>query len=513
LIDTAHGPIRGHENAGAIAFHDVPYGAPTSLRRFQPPQPPEPWQEVIDARKARYQAPQYDSGRVPTLFRSWRTSLEDSEDCLRLHVWTPATETGSARPVLVWLHGGGFHSGSSYNPGSDGTRLAARHDVVVVSIGHRLNVFGHLYLRELGPSELADSGNVGMLDVVLALQWIKENVARFGGDPANVTLFGQSGGGGKVTALMAMPQAAGLFHKAIVQSSSTGIGGRSATSATEDAVAFMSELGLRPSQVGELRTMPMERLVEGTHLLTKRKENGARPWVVSGRREWRPVIDGRSYPDAAFYPDAPVCSAHVPVLVGTTKDECRLHIGASSPAAFDLAWEVLPVILGAVLGADSTDTIEFYKGQFATASASDLLFQIFTFSRWRYSAIWLAERRVAQSGAPVYMYRLDWETPVDGGRWRAPHAVDIPFVFDNLSRSESMVGDAADAQLLADQMCAAWVAFARTGSPQTATMPSWSAYSTGERTTLCFDRVPTVVHDPEREERLYWSSEPPRLPL
>jgi para-nitrobenzyl esterase len=513
VADTAHGAVCGRELDGAIAFLDVPYGAPTGHRRFQAPEPPEPWEGVRDALVARLQAPQIHSDAGPSLFRSWRTQLEDSEDCLRLHVWTPATETGSARPVLVWLHGGGFRSGSAYNAAYDGTRLASRHDVVVVSIGHRLNVFGHLYLRELGSPELTDSGNAGMLDVVLALQWIQDNIAQFGGDPANVTVFGQSGGGGKVTALLAMPHAAGLFHKAIVQSSSTGIGGRSAGSATEDAVAFMAELGLRPSQVSDLLTMPMDRLVAGTQLLTQRKENGARPWAWSGRREWRPVIDGRSYPESAFYPDAPACSAAVPLLVGTTKDECRLHVGASNPAAFDLGWESLPLILRAALDKDPTDTIDFYTAQYPRASASDLLFQIFTFSRWRYSAIWLAERRLAQGGGPVYMYRVDWETPVEGGRWRAPHAVDIPFVFDNVSMSESMVGEGPEAQLLADQMSAAWVAFARTGTPQTAGLPSWPAYSRSERSTLCFNRVPIVVHDPEREERRRWSSEAPRLPL
>ncbi len=511
IVETEAGRLRGFATDGAVGFRGVPYGGDTSRRRFQPAGPPEPWTGVRDADDFGQQCPQPPGRGESALLASWTNPLPEGEDCLRLNLWTPSLGAGR-RPVMVWLHGGGFTSGSGSSWGYDGARLAARHGVVVVSVTHRLNAFGHLYLKELGGEAFADSGNVGMLDIVQALQWVHDHIDRFGGDPSNVTVFGQSGGAGKVTVLMAMPAARGLFHRAIVESGSTGIGARTPAAATEDAVAFMDGLGLRPDQLETLRDLPAARLREGLTLLTRRRVGSTLPWGAFTRREWRPVVDGRSLPEHPFYPKGPAVSAGVPLLVGTAKDECRLHLGAADAHAFTIGWDELAPRLAAAMGQDPAEAIAFYRDRFPSLSASDLLFKIFTFWRWRYSAIWQAERKADQKAAPAFVYRVDWETPVDGGKWRAPHTIEIPFVFDNVAKSASLLGAAPTAQHMADLMSATWVAFARDGRPRAPDLGAWPAYDPTTRKTLRFDLHSTLAADLEGEERRFFSNAPPRLP-
>ncbi|MCI4643547.1 MAG: carboxylesterase family protein [Hyphomonadaceae bacterium] len=516
VVEVASGRLMGERTlGGAFAFKGVPYGADTRQRRFQPPLPVPEWRGVRDATRMGPVSPQSGAGVLGVdIISSWHSPDEvQSEDCLRVNVWTNGLRDNARRPVMVWLHGGGFHSGSGNSPGYDGTRLAERQGVVVVSVTHRLNAFGHLYLKEIGGPELADSGNVGVLDIVLCLQWIQENIEAFGGDAENVTIFGESGGGGKVAALMSMPLAKGLFHRAVIQSASTGIGGRSAEYATQDALAYIDELGLRPDQLDLLKTAPVALLREGLLKLKQRTLNGEQPWLGFSQREWRPVIDGRSFPDSAFYPEAPAISADIPLLIGTAKDEVRLHLGSLRPHTFDLEWEDLAPTLESIMSMDPTSYIDFYRREFPSATASELLFKIFTYWRWRHSAIWVAEKRLEANQGPTYMYRVDWETAVDGGKWRALHMIDIPFVFDNVALSSSILGDTPNAQAMADEMSARWATFARTGNPNPTGAVEWPEYDLENRATMRFHNEIEVLQDPEQLEREFFVGTLPRMSL
>ena len=366
-------------------------------------------------------------------------------------------------------------------------RLCQRGDVVVVTVNHRLNAFGYGYLGELGGAEMADSGNSGDLDMVLSLQWVRDNIAEFGGDPGNVTIFGESGGGQKVSTLMAMPAAAGLFHRAIVQSGPT-LAVLSQAEATENTRKLAAACGLAPDQTSQLRTLPMERLVEG---------------IRQARADFRPVMDGRSLPRHPFDPDAPPVSRNVPLLIGTTKDEMAGLLGAGDPSAWTLTWDALPQKAAPYLaGMDAAKAIADLRRLYPAAKPSDIYFTITTVRSMRKTSIEQAERKAVQGAAPAFMYLLNWETPVDGGKWKSPHALDIALMFDNVATSASMCGTSPEAQKLADAMSTAWIRFARTGSP------GWPAYRPDSRATMVFNVKSRVVNDPNREERLMFAAAP-----
>ena len=484
IATTSAGKVRGTVIEGIQVFKGVRYGATTEGRRFLAPQPPAPWSEVIDAKDFGNQSPQVAGGAI-TLFKSWANPRELSEDLLFLNVWTPALRDDKPRPVMVWFHGGGFTTGSGASHAYDGARLAKKGDVVVVTVNHRLNAFGYLYLGSISDdTALADSGNVGNLDMVLALQWVHDNIKEFGGDPSNVLIFGESGGGAKVSALMAMPAAKGLFHKAAVQSGSM-LTARSKDAATASTKAFVELLGLKPDQVAELRTLPMEKILEGLTASRGRADIG-----------FGPVMDGRSLPRHPFEPDAPEVSADVPLLVGTVKDETTVLRGAADPALFDLKWEDLPKRLAAnTKGLDQAKFIADVRKLHPDATASDVFFRVTTEQAFRNPAIRQAELKSAAGRAPAYVYQLVWETPVDSGKWKAPHALDIGMVFDNVQKSESMSGTGPEAQKIADQMSDAWLAFARSGNP------GWPAYDAKTRATMIFDVESKIVNDPNSEDR------------
>lgn len=499
IAATKAGKVRGATVDGIHVFKGIRYGASTEGRRFMPPLPPEPWEGVVDALDYGNESPQKDRRWNTELLSSWRNPRPQSEDCLFLNVWTPGLRDGKRRPVMVWFHGGGFSTLTGSFHGYDGARLATKGDVVVVTLNHRLNVFGYLYLARLSDNpELADSGNVGSLDLIRALQWVRQNIAEFGGDPDNVMIFGESGGGRKVSCVMTMPEARGLFHRAAVQSGSD-LHRQTPEMATAIAVKFMNAVGLATNQVEALQRLPMQRMVDALNRLADDTR------FLPG-----PVVDGRSLTRHPFDPGAPPASAAVPLLVGTIKDETTMLFGSGNPALFDLTWEGLPEAVAPYAGDVDRDGLIRSMRQLRPASKpSDVFFTVSTWQRYRNSAITQAVSKWEQSqsasgAAPAFLYELVWETPVDGGKWKAPHALDIAFVFDNVALSESMCGRGPEQQRLAGQMSDAWLRFARTGNP------GWPAYNPETRATMVFDVESRVVNDFNREERELLSRLPAR---
>jgi para-nitrobenzyl esterase len=427
------------------------------------------------------------------LFASWRADPTPalSEDCLFLNVWTPALRDGKKRPVLVWFHGGGFTSGSGSSNAYDGVRLANRGDVVVVSVNHRLNIFAHLYLGEYG-EEYADSGSSGILDLVHSLKWVRDNIAEFGGDPGNVLIFGESGGGMKVTTLMAMDDAKGLFHRAVVQSGPY-LKLNPAATAAEGAKKIVEQLGLSAETIAQIQTLPAEQI-----------ETAARAVAEAGQRPtWNgPVLDAKNLKRDPFSPDAPPQSKNVPMMIGTTRTENSLFIGLGSPKSFDLTWETLPAALTQTAdGRDVDKIIAEYRHLRPEYTPAEVLFTASTDAGFLNRSIEQADKKAAQGGAAVYFYQLYWNTPVDGGKWLSPHASEIGMVFDNVAKSESMSGIGEEQQKIADMMSEAWLAFARTGNPNHAGLPAWPQYNNEERPVMLFDLTPQVVNDPHGPQR------------
>lgn len=494
VATTRHGRVRGVEDGGIRIFKGIPYA---SAPRFMAPAAAQAWPGVRDALSFGPMAPQ-SRGPLGPLFASWTFDKEMSEDCQSLSVWTPALRDNRKRPVMVWLHGGGFTSLSGSRNVFDGTRLARKGDVVVVTLNHRLNVFGYLQLAELAPA-FPDAGNVGMLDIVAALRWVKDNIAEFGGDAGNVTIFGQSGGGGKVTTLMGMPAARGLFHKAIVQSGSHYLRGLSAAEGAKLTVALLTALDMKPADAASLATLPMARLVEG-HSKAARGP---------ARAIYRPVVDGRSLPSGPFSPDAPSMSASIPMIIGTTATEMTLFTG-SDPDAFKLDEAGLRKRLAAVFAEGEIDKVlAIIRATRPNATPSELLFAITTDTSFRRFAWQQAERKARQNAAPIWFYELVWTTPVDGGKWGSPHSLDLAMIFDNVALSASMVGASPEPQKVADQMSAAWLAFAHTGDPNNAATVPWPAYTLGDRATMVFDVESRVEKDFRGDQRTLIASVKP----
>ena len=513
-IETHRGKVRGGIDDGIRVFKGIPYAAATDgLNRFRPPKPSKPWPDIRDSVAYPPMCPQI--GREHASFTaSWTYDKDASEDCLALNVWTPALHDQRRRPVMVWLHGGGFSAGSGSRNVFEGTRLCRRGDVVVVTLNHRLSVFGFLYLARLGGAEYAESGNAGMLDLVAALRWVHDNISAFGGDPANVTIFGQSGGAAKVSTLLAMPQARGLFHKAIVQSGSQ-IDALTPDEATRHAATYLAALEVRPNELQRLAKLPTDRLLAA---LTKVVDApGPKP-------NYSPVLDGIVLPQGPWQPAAPAVSAAIPMLIGTTRTETTALIGATHPETFALDEPSLPKALaGWIPDKDIPRVIAGYRKLMPGASPSDLFFAVTTARRVRQQAWTQAERKSAQAAAPVWLYELDWPTPVDGGKWQSPHSLDLAFVFDNVAKSAAMVGTGPDPQRLADHMSTAWIAFARTGNPHHGALPPWPPFSTAdratperttperatpERATMVFDLNPHLANDFRAEERALLASLP-----
>ncbi|MDR3533165.1 MAG: carboxylesterase/lipase family protein [Rhodopila sp.] len=498
-VETHRGKVRGGLDDGIKVFKGIPYAATTDgLNRFRAPKPAKSWTDIRDVVAYGPMCPQVGRERG-SYAASWTYDKDASEDCLVLNVWTPALRDQRKRPVMVWLHGGGFSAGSGSRNVFEGTRLCQRGDVVVVTLNHRLNVFGFLYLGHLGGAEYAESGNAGMLDLVAALRWVHDNISAFGGDPANVTIFGQSGGAAKVSTLMAMPQARGLFHKAIVQSGSH-LEGLTPDEATRHALTFLAALDVKPTELQRLAKLPTDKLVAALNKVMD--SPGAKP-------NFSPVVDGIVLPKGPWQPDGPAVSAGIPMIIGSTRTETTALLGANHPDYFALDDTSLHRnLVGWIPERDVPRVIAGFRRLMPSASASDLFFAITTDRRVRQQAWAQAERKVAQGSAPVWLYELDWATPVDGGKWGSPHSLDLAFVFDNVAKSEAMVGTGPDPQQLADQMSAAWIAFARTGNPNTGGVPTWPPFSSAERPTMVFNTTSHVANDFRGDERAMLASFP-----
>lgn len=486
LARVRSGRLRGQYQQGVNVFRGIPYGADTRTRRFLPALPEAAWQGIREASAYGAAAPQGGSDGP------------GSEDCLYLNLWTPALRDGGRRPILVYIHGGAYNNGSGSDPLYDGSALCRRGDVVVVTVNHRLNVFGYLHLGASGDPALAGSGNVGQLDLVQALQWVRQHAGEFGGDAGNVTVFGQSGGGAKIATLMAMPAARGLFQRAWTMS------GQQVTAAGPRAAGQRARIAMQAvgaSDVAGLRALSTEALLAAT-----RARDPSR--VEDTGLYFGPVLDGTVLPVHPFWPEAAAQSAGIPMVIGNTHDETRAFLG-NDPANFALTWETLPATLEKEQYVDllPATVIARYRQLYPHYTPSQVFFAATTAGRsWRGAVEELQAR--ARQGAPTWAYQLDWGSPLDGGRFGAFHTLDIPLVFDNIAQPGSRTGDGADAVQLAARMSSALIAFARHGDPNHAGLPAWQGYTLPRRQTMLFDVAPRQAEDPRGGERELYQQVP-----
>lgn len=472
---TRTGALRGTGLDGVLAFKGVPYAAPpVGDRRFRPPAPVEPWEGTRDALTFAPSCPQPDQ-RPP----GWPQEHALDEDCLYLNVWTPSIDDG-ARPVMVWIHGGGYAVGSGSWPLYDGANLARRGDVVVVTVNHRLGALGYLHLGAIAGEEFATSGNNGQLDLVASLEWVRDNIAAFGGDPGNVTVFGESGGGAKISTLLAMPSARGLFHRAVIQSG-PGLRVTSRRRAEEATRGLLDELEVSAANLSALWDLPAERFVSSG-------SGGL------GRMAFGPVLDGITIPAHPAQALADGTAIDVPLMIGCNRDE-----GAGLGGLPDDLDEARLRERLAQWGEEHVDDIlATYRGLFPDAPEVDLLSFVITDSRMRYGSIKLAEAHLAGCQSPTYMYFFTYQL---GGR--AGHGYEIAFHFDNVAGEYGH--QSASRQRLVDEMSGAWLAFARSGDPNHDGLAEWPPYTVPDRATMVFQRDGSAATtDPSGAARELW---------
>ena len=508
VVETTAGKVSGAIRNGIYTYKGIPYAAPVGGEaRYMAPAKPRPWAGVRSSMQYGPVSPQAARTGWANDEEAWLFSWDDGipgEDCLRVNVWTPGINDNKKRPVMFWIHGGGFQAGSGQElPSYDGENLSRRGDVVVVSVNHRLGVLGYLNLAEVGGEKYAASANVGQLDLVAALEWVRDNIANFGGDPGNVTIFGQSGGGSKVGTLMAMPAAKGLFHKAIVQS---GSGLRMATpeNTARLAAATLAELNLNANHLDQLHKLPVQALIAaGQAAMRKLSPGGAGGFRVFQRRAdragWAPTVDGKFLPQHPFDPGPSAISAGIPMLIGTTLNE--FAGGINNPNVDSLTEAELAGRVREMYGERGSAILAAFRKAHPTAKPYDIFSFISTVPT-RHNAVTQAELKAAQGGAPAYLYLFTWQTPVLDSRPRAFHCAELAFVFDNIDRCVNMTGGGPEARALAAKMSDAWVAFARKGDPNHAGLPKWPAFNAKQGPTMIFDNKCEVKNDPDRTERL-----------
>ena len=489
-VQTASGRLRGVVRFGVNQFWGVPYAASTAgANRFMPPTKVAPWNGVRDCFQVGNRSPQDPDGPISEVFALDRQEPM-GEDCLNLNVFTPALGSGN-RPVMVWLHGGGFSGGSGNWLLYEGTNLARKEDVVMVSVTHRLNLFGFLYLADLGGGEKwSTASNAGMQDIVAALAWIKENIAAFGGNPNNVTVFGQSGGGSKVTTLMAMPSAKGLFHRAIAMSGAQ-VRGATRENATRGAEQFLAKLGLKANQLDRLESFTLKQLQDAYY---------AEPRIQG--LATGPVVDGKSLPRDQWSPDAPAVSADVPLMMGSTETEDAWN---DPPPPLQMSEDEMLTRVKRIVRNDEAkarDMVALYRKTHAGISNTDVWLIMNADNTRRANAQLLNELKAAQGKAPSYLYYFSWRSPVHKGQMKSYHTLDIPFALYNIDQAASMTGAMQDRYALAHKMSAAFASFARTGNPNHADLPNWPAFNTRAYPTMVFGNECKVMNDPNREERL-----------
>ena len=511
IADTTYGKVRGVLTPdGVRTFRGIPYGGDTGgVNRFKPPTKPASWTGVRDAVQWGNKSPQIAAaGQATTIMYLDYTEGglgRQSEDCLVLNVWSKAGRDGGKRPVMVRIHGGGFSTGTGNHPMYWGHASAKRGDVIYVSMNHRLGALGYLDLSQAGGAPYAHSGNAGMLDLVAALEWVRDNAENFGGDPNNVMIMGESGGGAKVSTLCAMPAAKGLFHRAVVESGSA-LGSRKADVSQKSTQRFFSRLGLSADQIVALTKLPVNRLLEADVLMNNRMYPGDPR--VSG---FSPVMDGDVIPRDGFQPDANPLSLGIPMLIGYNQDEGTFLMQADEEFyALDEAG--LRKRVADRTGANADRVIATYRKVFPNASATILMDYIARDTGFGRNAITQAERHAVAGKAATYMYRFNWQTPGFNGKYGCPHGAEIVFVTGDPSHMDVLTHNTPEAQALAAKVNAAWVAFAKTGDPNTAGLPHWEPYTADTRAVMFLDNQSTLVKDPEANVRKLWDEiKPPSL--
>jgi para-nitrobenzyl esterase len=487
VAQTSYGKIRGVTDDGVHVFKGVRYGADTGgANRFMPPRPAKHWSGVQDAKEWGKSAPQAAESQDP--FYAWYTTIEPiSEDCLFVNVFTPGLRDRKRRPVMVWFHGGSWGSCAGSAPGFNGTNLARDGDVVVITVNHRLNAFGYVQLEDKDP-RFADSGNAGTLDLIAALKWVRDNAANFGGDPHNVTIFGQSGGAAKVVALMGAEKAHGLFHKAIVESCSGGARIDSPEEAATQAHALAANLGMDKLTGAALQKVSMDDLVNAMKKIAD---------------PFRPVVDGRTFKQDPFYPAAPTLSLDVPLMIGNANTETTYYLQVD-PKNFSLGMSDIKRRLGRFLKVDDArvdQIVSAYQASYPTYSPSELLTTMTTDYLFKRNTLRVASLQAHRASAPVYAFVFARETPVQNGRIHSPHTSEVPFIFGTTDAAAAQVGSGDDLKPMTQRMMATWTAFARSGNPNNPTIPNWAPFTDPERQTMVLKMDSQLVKDPGGEAR------------
>ncbi|OAN56736.1 carboxylesterase/lipase family protein [Sphingobium sp. TCM1] len=484
VVATRNGRIQGTRESGLQVFRGVRYGQNTAFHRFRAPVAPTPWRGIVPATRFAPSCPQKAKQDAT------------SEDCQFLNIWTPGREPGARRPVLLYIHGGAYANGSVVDPLNDGRHLAAR-DVVVVTVNHRLNALGYLYLARLDP-RFADSGNAGQLDLILALRWVRDNIAAFGGDPANVLVFGQSGGGAKIATMMAMPAAKGLFHRAVTMSGQQ-VTASGPINASRRTAAYLDRLGLSPGNLEPLLTLPVERLIEGL---------GAEDPILGGDVYMGPVLDMRWLARHPFWPDAAPQGNAIPMMLGNTLDETRAFIDPDGPLLHGLDWSNLAERMAGELRVDLSPEwiVSQYRAHYPDWSAERIFYAATTAGRSWPGQVIEAEAR-ARAEAPTWVYQVDFQSPTQPKRG-APHTMDIALAFGTLDAPGSFTGTGAAARAASMAMMSRFLAFARDGDPNGPGMEAWPQYRLDRRTTMLFDVESRIVENPRGWERALFARVP-----